>query len=195
MEKSVFATEEELLEALRGGNEDAFRYLYKSHFGSVSHFIISNNGSEADAQDTFQEAMVVFYEKVRQEGFTLSCKAGTYLYSVSRHIWLKKIRRASPLAGKINNPDEFVEIPEDSGEEMMEEGLKKMEAALVQLGEPCKSLIEDFYMNNLSMNQITEKFGYTNSDNAKTQKYKCMVRLKKLFFRTINKTEEGNYVD
>ena len=25
-------------------------------------------------------------------------------------------------------------------------------------------------------------FGYTNADNAKTQKYKCLMRLKKLFF-------------
>ena len=32
------------------------------------------------------------------------------------------------------------------------------------------------------MNEITEKFGYTNSDNAKTQKYKCLTRLKRIFF-------------
>jgi hypothetical protein len=28
----------------------------------------------------------------------------------------------------------------------------------------------------------SEKFGYTNSDNAKTQKYKCLQRLKRYFF-------------
>ena len=33
------------------------------------------------------------------------------------------------------------------------------------------------------MSQISEKFGYTNADNAKTQKYKCLMRLKKLFFK------------
>ncbi|MEY4111311.1 MAG: hypothetical protein RLZZ46_1667 [Bacteroidota bacterium] len=195
MENSVFAAEEELLEALKGGNESAFRHLYKSHFGSVCHFILSNNGSEADAQDVFQEAMVVFCEKLKQEDFVLSCKAGTYLYSVSRHMWLKRIRKATLITGKINNPAEFIEIPDDPGEEMIEEGLKKMEDALAMLGEPCRSLIEDFYINNLSMNQITEKFGYTNADNTKTQKYKCMVRLKKIFFRTSNRTEEGKYVD
>jgi RNA polymerase sigma factor (sigma-70 family) len=160
----------------------------------VSHFILSNSGSEADAQDTFQEAVLVFYEKVKEEGFSLSCKAGTYLYSVSRHLWLKKIRKASLLVGKISDPDQYIDIPDDPADAMKEAGLQKMESALALLGEPCKSLIEDFYLNNLSMNQITEKFGYTNADNAKTQKYKCMVRLKKLFFRAGETEEEGKYV-
>ena len=33
------------------------------------------------------------------------------------------------------------------------------------------------------MKQICDDFGYTNADNAKTQKYKCLQRLKKLFFQ------------
>jgi len=58
-----------------------------------------------------------------------------------------------------------------------------MEHALLQLGEPCKTIIEDYYLQSKSMQDICEKFGYTNSDNAKTQKYKCLKRLKKLFFQ------------
>jgi hypothetical protein len=54
--------------------------------------------------------------------------------------------------------------------------------AIEQLGEPCRTLLEDFYMGNLTMEQISEKFGYTNADNAKNQKYKCLQRLKKIFF-------------
>jgi len=30
--------------------------------------------------------------------------------------------------------------------------------------------------------EIAHRFGYTNADNAKNQKYKCLMRLKKLFF-------------
>ena len=59
----------------------------------------------------------------------------------------------------------------------------KMASALELLGEPCKTIIEDFYIHNLSMQDICERFGYTNADNAKTQKYKCLQRLKKLFFQ------------
>jgi DNA-directed RNA polymerase specialized sigma subunit len=61
--------------------------------------------------------------------------------------------------------------------------LNKMENALKLLGEPCKTIMEDFYMHSKSMQEICERFGYTNADNAKTQKYKCLQRLKKLFFQ------------
>ena len=57
-----------------------------------------------------------------------------------------------------------------------------MEGALKKLGEPCKSILEAYYIQKKSMPEIAESFGYTNADNAKTQKYKCLIRLKKLFF-------------
>ena len=57
-----------------------------------------------------------------------------------------------------------------------------MESALEKIGEPCKSLLEAFYIEKKSMPEIAASFGYTNADNAKTQKYKCLVRLKKIFF-------------
>ena len=37
-------------------------------------------------------------------------------------------------------------------------------------------------MEKKSMEEIAKSFGYTNADNAKNQKYKCLMRLKKIFF-------------
>jgi predicted DNA-binding protein YlxM (UPF0122 family) len=44
------------------------------------------------------------------------------------------------------------------------------------------TILEDYYLHKKSMQEIAEKFGYTNAENAKNQKYKCLMRLKKLFF-------------
>ena len=57
-----------------------------------------------------------------------------------------------------------------------------MENAMAKIGEPCKSLLDAYYIQKKSMLDIAADFGYTNADNAKTQKYKCLIRLKKLFF-------------
>jgi DNA-directed RNA polymerase specialized sigma24 family protein len=65
-----------------------------------------------------------------------------------------------------------------------EQRFVRMRESLASLGEPCRGIIEDFYMHDLSMEAIRDKFGYTNADNAKNQKYKCLQRLKKLFFAT-----------
>lgn len=61
-----------------------------------------------------------------------------------------------------------------------------MDRALNSLGEPCKSLLEGYYLKKMDMNALASAFGYTNADNAKNQKYKCLMRLKKLFFTQYN---------
>jgi len=175
-------SETDLISGLRLQSEAAYKKVYKDHFPQVNHFIISNNGNEDDARDTFQEAVVVLYHKLKEDNFKLTCKVGTYLYSVSRFLWLKKIRKMGPMMGKVKDWEEFISIDEEPEWSHREERYLLMEKALGNLGEPCKTLVEDFYLRNLSMQEIAEKFGYTNPENAKTQKYKCMVRLKKLFF-------------
>ena len=57
-----------------------------------------------------------------------------------------------------------------------------MDRAMNSLGEPCKSLLEAYYLQKQNMQVIAASFGYTNADNAKNQKYKCLMRLKKIFF-------------
>jgi hypothetical protein len=56
-----------------------------------------------------------------------------------------------------------------------------MEQSLNSLGEPCRSLLKAYYLEMKSMVEIACEFGYTNADNAKNQKYKCLMRLKKIF--------------
>jgi hypothetical protein len=74
-------------------------------------------------------------------------------------------------------------VDEDLGlHETRNEQFGMMEQAMANIGEPCKSLLESYYINKQNMQDIAESFGYTNADNAKNQKYKCLMRLKKLFF-------------
>ena len=76
-----------------------------------------------------------------------------------------------------------VSVEEDVEEyEKRDQEFTMMEKAIGSLGEPCKSLIEAFYIQKRNMQDIATQFGYTNADNAKNQKYKCLMRLKKLFF-------------
>jgi len=73
--------------------------------------------------------------------------------------------------------DEDLEIHEQRNADFL-----LMEKAMSGLGEPCKSLLESYYLQKKSMVEIAADFGYTNADNAKNQKYKCLMRLKKIFF-------------
>src|SRR5688572_3877938 len=149
----------------------------------VVNLICSNSGTEQEAKDVYQEAVIAFYEKVQQPQFTLTCKIKTYLYAVCRRLWLKRLSEKKRTNGNIFELESFSGIDNEMLEiEEKEKRFLKMATALHALGEPCRSIIEDFYIHDLSMENISEKFGYTNPDNAKNQKYKCLQRLKKLFF-------------
>lgn len=149
----------------------------------ILQLVVMNNGTEDDAKDVFQESVIVLYDRVKKGNFELSSKLKTFIYSVCRRLWLKKLTYKSRNAGNLKDFEETLPVEEYVEDyEEKDRQFKLMEAALQRLGEPCRTIIEDFYINNKSMQEICIKFGYTNADNAKNQKYKCLQRLKKLFF-------------
>ncbi len=177
------SNEQHILKGLARNETRAVETIYRENYNMVQALVINNNGSADDAKDVFQEAMIVLYEKVRSGNFELNCQIKTYVYSVCRRIWLKKLQQVSRFSGEIGNIDETVTVEEDIGEhERRNAEFEMMEKAIGGLGEPCKSLLEAFYLQKRNMQEIAASFGYTNSDNAKTQKYKCLMRLKKIFF-------------
>src|SRR5690606_39207171 len=138
------------------------------------------------------EAVLVLYDKLTQQvGFELNCMLRTYLYAVSRRLWLKSLRDKNRFVP--NGDVENVEPSEGDLSTMVETDLsvhldkeaqfEKMEEGLVELGEPCRKILLDFYMKGKSMQDICDSMGYTNADNVKNQKYKCLQRLKRLYFK------------
>jgi RNA polymerase sigma factor (sigma-70 family) len=182
------ADEKVLLQGLASNDRKAIETIYKLHYKMVQALVVHNNGTADDAKDVFQEAIVVLYEKVTGGLFELNCQLKTYLYSVSRRLWLRRLQQQSRYLLS-DTENEYLAVEEDTDEHArrdLEYGL--MEKAINSIGEPCKSLLEAFYIHKRGMQEIAAAFGYTNADNAKNQKYKCLVRLKKIFF-TQYKTE------
>ena len=148
----------------------------------ILNLVIQNSGTEPEAKDVYQEAVIVFYERLQQKDFVLTCKIKTFLYAICKRIWLKRLseKRRAPM--RIDDDESFPEIEEEMLHlEENEKQHEMMKKSLLELGEPCRTIVQDFYIHDLTMEQIRDKFGYTNTDNAKNQKYKCMMRLKKIF--------------
>lgn len=181
---SSVPTDREVVLGILNDSEDALNKLYTGYFPMILQFILNNNGDEDDAKDVYQEGIIVLYNKIKGGNFELSSKLKTYIYSVCRRIWLKKLSQQSKKTSNISDFEDVMAVEVDLEQhEEKDKQFDKMQDALLHLGEPCKTIIQDFYISNLSMQDICEKFGYTNTDNAKTQKYKCLQRLKKLFFQ------------
>lgn len=173
---------QEHLLALRRGDRAAVEDLYKTAFNYCASYVINNNGSQSDAKDLFQEAIIVLFNNLRKPDFELRCNVKTYLYSVVRNLWLKNIHKKGKLGAKVNIDDnsfEFVDIGDDEIDLKMEiEG--KFEAVHLALGrikEDCKNLLMNYYFNKIPLKDIAVLMEYT-PQFVKVKKSRCMDGLK-----------------
>jgi len=90
------------------------------------------------------------------------------------------------MESQVENYDKIVAVEEDLEQhEKLTQQYLTMRTAMGKIGEPCKSLIEAFYVHRKNMHEIASFFGYTNADNAKNQKYKLPGKAQKIVFRPI----------
>ncbi len=189
---SNFEQERQLLEALALNDASVIEAIYRDNYPVIQAFILNNNGNSDEARDIFQEAMIVVYEKAVSRNFELNCLLKTYIYSVCRRLWLKRLQQLQRYVNLVENVEETVAVEEDLElHEKLNADFILMENAMSKIGEPCKSLLDAYYIQKKNMQEIAKDFGYTNADNAKTQKYKCLVRLKKLFFAQYTQYKNG----
>lgn len=167
---------ENILKLIRDSqSERAFAILY-SGFPKVKKLILSKGGKKEDAEDVFQEALVIFYRKSIHKDFKLTASADTYLYSICRFLW-KDIQRKQKRSNDFNN---ITLIQDDDLEEIIEKEkkLQAIEEVLDKISKKCQEIFESFYFKKLSMKDIAVRMRYSSERVAITQKYKCLEQAK-----------------
>ena len=179
-----------LLEGIAAEDRNSVEQLYRQHYIMIQTMVLANAGTKDDAADLFQETVIVLYEKIKNGSFELNCLLKTFLYSIARRLWLKKLQQQQRYISQPDGLEETVPVEDEIENHLkLQNDFFIMESAMNKVGEPCKSLLQAYYLQKKHMNVIAQEFGYTNADNAKTQKYKCLVRLKKLFFAQYKNTD------
>ena len=160
----------EILERIERGEEKVLDYLYRKYYRMMIKIVITNNGTEDEAKDVYQEALIVFWQKVASGKLVLTSKISTYLYSICLNQWRKELDRKSRLSREEKDGEQFQTHEEQQSYEIVLENIK-------ELGDPCKSILMFYYFDGMSMSDIAERMNFANTDTAKTKKYKCKKRL------------------
>jgi DNA-directed RNA polymerase specialized sigma24 family protein len=59
----------------------------------MTKMVMSNSGTEQEAKDIYQEALVVFWQKSTSKKLVLTSKISTYIYSICQNLWRKELDR------------------------------------------------------------------------------------------------------
>ena len=174
----------ELLSNIRQGKsmEESIKTLYRSHFDSLSRYILNNSGSLQDAEDVFQEVVVNFIDLVQKDKFRGEASVKTFLFSLNRFTWLNELKRRGRASAR---EEKFERLQEkevlDSSHFIVNREEKQAVLNLVdQLGETCKKILLLFYYENLPMKDILSATDYENEQVVRNKKYKCLKQLEQM---------------
>lgn len=162
--------EKDIFERIQRGDEKALEFLYKKYYRMMTKLVITNSGTEEEARDVYQDALVVFWQKATSGNLVLTSKISTYIYSICQNLWRKELDRKKRLSNE--EKDTAVTMDLDTAEKE-----KIIARCIDQLGDTCKKVLMYYYFDELSMQDIAEKLGFANTDTAKTKKYKCKKKL------------------
>jgi RNA polymerase sigma factor (sigma-70 family) len=170
------------LQRLRKRENAAYNLLYNFYYPYIEKFVLRNSGSAADAQDVFQETIIVLLDKVPKEDFTLTSSMKTYMMAVASNIWLKRLRDArrvlhsneSEADNSLQNWElmEYRSTAEDSN-------LNLLQRIFQRMTRHCVIFLTKTFLNGLTRDKLMEEMGYRNTHTFDNQKYKCLEQARK----------------
>ena len=183
----------EIIDGIKNFDEAAGNNLYIKHKDYCMRFMNQMYFDEETNGDIYQDAVIVFIEKMRANKLVLkNTSIQTYLNSICRNQVLVRLNKKNkPVSMEENWEDNYsdnytdwfdeqTEIKNDRISVIMEE-LEAMKAK----GQICYELLRRIFFENRTMEAVAALMNYTNADNAKNQSYRCRERLKKQVFERL----------
>lgn len=174
-------TDSDLIRALKSDRipDEAIRHLYRTQYRMTAAYIKQNSGTDQDAEDIFQDLILVFIEVLRKDKFRGESSVSTFLYALTRNIWLNELKKRD----RSTYREEIFEREKDQTEQDVSRSIvnHEMKSRLIQLveamGEACKKILLAFYYENLAMREILKTLNYENEQVVRNKKYKCLKQL------------------
>ena len=183
-------TDIDYIAAFRNDNQRATTHFYAKHrdvfFRDIGKYYLIRDTDLLS--EIYQESVVRLWKNIKNGKLSennLTTSLAGYLYSVGRLVALEILRRENITLKNTINEDDLSKLKADTmaGEWLGCETEQEIAVrkAVYAMGEPCSPLLLMFYWDKLSWEAIASELHYKDANSAKTQKYKCIQKLKAIF--------------
>jgi len=177
----IHYSDEAILEGLRLRSDYIINFIYKEFFPLIRFLVTENGGSGEDAEDLFQDGIIIIYNKISLNQLKLTSSFKTYMYSVCRNLWLQKLNKRKAIFDKLTDVEEYIDLPKDMLQEASIEEAELhriIQIHFLSLADDCQKLLR-LFIKNIPLREIASMLGYKTEKYAKTRKYLCKEELKK----------------
>jgi DNA-directed RNA polymerase specialized sigma24 family protein len=175
MNQSIAVADQTLFEGLLRKTEKAIYDVYNLFYPSVEKYVRMNSGNEQDAEDTFQDTVMILLNYVSKDGFVLTCSMKTLVFAIARRVWQKQLRQRSRIETlnelEVDMPDFITHWEEVAHSERKYNALPQV---LSRISAHCSGLLKDLFLTG----KIPEH--YKNNHSMRNQKYKCLEQARKM---------------
>ena len=197
-------TDKEIIQSFIDNNQNGIREVYYAWRAPFEQSLMRLLPNTDDMDDAYQEAFIRLQQHILTERLTadnIQKSVLAYFKTIGRYVALEMINQRNKGQNQrdededtdsinINEELEFsddpiVDYPQsstqifDPNEEMDTQERERIIRSLVeQLGKPCAPLLLGHLWENKSMEILAQELGYINADSAKSQKAKCIKKVK-----------------
>ncbi len=176
--------------------EQALNLVYANYYTMIENFVLQNNGNKDDAKDVFQETVMSLYRNVKNDKYSLDSKLSTYIFSIGKNNWYKKLRKNGRMSHLKEEQHHQISSDEDIQADIEYTEQQKLIGKLLhKAGEECSKLLKLFYFEKMRMVKIANVFDFSSEQVAKNKKNKCMKKLRAVILSNDNLQEQlrNNY--
>ena len=174
--------ESNIISLLKKGDKTILKEIYTDYKDSFLKYAYRYSLTEEDLVDIYQDATIALYENaINGKMNNLKCSIKTYLFSIGKNMIYEQMRKHKK-AIMVNVDalkDEYnEEVIFDN--EVLNHHQLKLQNGFKRLGEQCKKILTLFYYNGYTLDEITTSLNYTKKDVVKSQKSRCLAKLKSI---------------
>lgn len=143
---------------------------------------MSKGAEKYDAEDIYQDATIVLYEKNKRPEFKLTCSIQTFLNSICFNR-MRAIAKGSYNLKTVHTDDvdESIQDWYEEENEIVQENINKIQSALEDLksrGDKCYERLNLFYYEKLKNEEIANRLGLQDAATVKNLINRCRNILK-----------------
>ena len=178
-------TQNEIIVLLGSGDRKTLKKIYAEHRSAFIAFARKFSLPTEDILDTYQDTMVILQQQALEGRLKdLTCSLRTYIFSIGKHLLHEKVRlknRQSSIPISVSGAYNYKEIVSDYVQDKNDEELEKLKKVFLKMGNKCQEVLTLSFYRGYTNDEIAEELQYENTNVVKSQKSRCLKKLKELF--------------
>lgn len=190
---------QQLVTLLKSGDTAPLKFLFEEYGGYCQRLLRQQTGCSAEeASDVLTDALLVFRRNAIEEKVLVVNHPKTYLYTICYYLYRARVRQQGQRAKHYEEIARISDIRQDAHEELETEVAQQVVrqqalTAFQRLGERCRQLLHDFYVDGKSLQEIAQQRQAESTNAVKNARYRCFERWMNHWEEIKNETRSTTY--